>query len=200
MTTIKEQWLQKLHSVLNEYTLIPEKEWLNFVSLVSVLKLKKNYHLIQEGDIPDKLAFIVSGIFRVYYTTEAGDEKIIVFREENRFLAAYSSFLENTESQFSIQALENSVLLYISLHDYNKLLNGHNCWQTIISKYAQKLFIEKEKRESEFLSDDAEARYKKFIKKNLSFEDRINQYHIASYLGITHITLSRIRNKLNKEK
>ena len=200
MAVIKESWLQQVKDILNEYEKMPDVEWQKLKSMISVLKLKKGEHLIQETDIPDKLGFIISGIFRVYYTTESGDEKIIVFREENRLLAAYSSFLENMKSQFSIQALEDSILLYVSFSDYNNLLNGHSYWQTVAGKYAQKLFIEKEKREGEFLSDDAETRYKKFINVYPTFEERINQYHIASYLGITHITLSRIKNKLNKEK
>jgi CRP-like cAMP-binding protein len=81
----------------------------------------------------------------------------------------------------------------ISLSDYKKLLAGHICWQTITSKLTQEIFIEKEKREREFLSDDAETRYLNFIQKYSGIEKRINQYQIASYLGISHVTLSRIR-------
>ena len=192
---IQEIWLKKMYTTLCEYAQIPECEWNNILERLRSIDLKKNDYFVHVGDSPNKLAFIVSGIFRVFYTTESGDEKILVFREENRLLSAYSSFLENTKSWYSIQALEDSVLLYISFEDYNMLLSQHSCWQTISAKYAQLLFIEKEKRENEFLSDNAETRYNNFIRIHPNFEKRLNQYHIASYLGITPVALSRIRNK-----
>lgn len=192
---IEKTWLKQMYTTLSEYAQIPEHEWNKTLGKLYSLKIKKNDYFINTGDVPDKLAFILSGIFRVFYTTESGVERILVFRGENRLLSAYSSFLENTNSRFSIQALEDSHLLYISLKDYIELLSGHQCWQIISTKYAQLLFIEKEKRENEFLSDDAEARYNNFILNYPAFEKRINQYHIASYLGITPVALSRIRRK-----
>jgi CRP-like cAMP-binding protein len=192
---IEKLWETNFYNALNEYAEIPESEWNKLLVKLSCLKLKKSECFINSGDKPDKLAFIVQGIFRVFQTTESGDEKTLVFRAENKFLSAYSSFLENTQSRYSIQALEDSCLLYITLEDYSALLLEHPCWQTLSAKYAQLLFIEKEKRESEFLSDDSETRYKSFISKYPTFEKRINQYHIASYLGISPVALSRIRNK-----
>ena len=193
--SIEKLWETRLYATLSEYTHIPELEWEKLLMQLRCVKLKKGEFFINVGDMPDKLAFIVSGIFRVFYTTESGDEKILVFREENRLLSAYSSFLGNTASKFSIQALEHSCLLYISLEDYNKLLSGHPCWQTISEKYTQLFLIEKEKKESEFLADSAQTRYENFMSKYPTFEERINQYHIASYLGVSPVTLSRIRRK-----
>ena len=194
-STLKRVWLNQMHSVLSEYARIPEGEWMKAQELLHVLKIRKGDYFIRVGDEPDKLAFIVAGLFRVFFTTKTGDEKILVFRAENRLLSAYSSFLESTTSKFSIQAVEESVLLYLSLEDYAKLLAEHSCWQTISAKYAELLFIEKEQRENEFLSEDAETRYYNFILHYPDFENRLNQYHIASYIGITPVALSRIRNK-----
>ncbi len=193
---LKEKtWLRQMHTALSKYARIPDDEWSRAQEKLRILKIKKNGYFIHAGDVPDKLAFIVTGIFRVFYTTESGTERILVFRGENRLLSAYSSFLENTNSRFSIQALEDSILLYVSLNDYTVLLTQHLCWQMICTKYAQQLFIEKEKRENELLSDDALARYHNFTLNYPDYEKRINQYHIASYLGITPVALSRIRNK-----
>ena len=68
--------------------------------------------------------------------------------------------------------------------------------QSMSGKYAELLYLEKEKREIEFLKEDAESRYNNFINKHPTFENRISQYNIASYLGITPVTLSRIRRKI----
>ena len=115
-------------------------------------------------------------------------------------LSAFSAILENTPSWYYIQALADADLLYISQDQYVNGLLGHACWQMINAKYAQMLFIEKEKRESEFLSDDAETRYRKFRERFPGMEERIRQYHIASYLGITPVALSRIRKKMRENK
>ncbi len=194
--SIDEAWLRQLYGTLSKFSEIPEYELNKLLTKLHSLKLKKNEYLINAGDVPDKMAFIISGIFRVFYNTESGVERTLAIREENCLLSSYSSFLENTKSRFYFQTLEDSNLLYISLLDYNELLSSHFCWQTISGKYAELLYLEKEKREIEFLTEDAETRYNNFINKYPTFENRISQYHIASYLGITPVTLSRIRRKV----
>lgn len=191
---VEKEWLDLWHGILKERQ-IPVEEWSRFKQLIKVMKLKKGEFLIREGDIPDKLAFITSGIFRAYYTTDGGDEKTIVFRGPGRPLSAYSSHLEKQEAKFTIEALEDSALIYLSIQDFERLLSGHLFWKEETAKYFMSLFIEKEKRERELMSDDGETRYKKFLKEYPGLIDRINHYHIASYLGITNVSLSRIRNK-----
>lgn len=198
MKQIKPEWLALVRRVLGSFAEIPDDEWDKAIPTLSHVHLKRNAYFIRAGAVPDKMACIVSGIFRVFYVTESGEERILAIRDEGRMLSAFSAILENTTSWYDIQALEDSDLLYISLDQYVKGLRGHPCWQMINAKYTQMLFVEKERRESEFLSDDAETRYKKFRERFPGVEDRIRQYHIASYLGITPVALSRIRRKLRK--
>jgi CRP-like cAMP-binding protein len=200
MNNINKSWIALFHKTLSSFVDIPQNELDKGLERLKHLHLNKYDYFIKTGDIPDKMAFIAKGIFRVFYITEKGDEKILVFREEGRMLSAFSAFLENKESWFNIQALEESDLLYISFLDYKKHLNEDPCWQIINSKYVEMIFIEKEKRESEFLSDNPETRYIKFIQKYPGIEKRIRQYHIASYLGITPVALSRIRKRIQKQK
>jgi CRP-like cAMP-binding protein len=200
MKQIKPEWLNGMRAVLNSFSEIPEAEWQKATLTLRHLHLKKNEYFIQAGSVPDKMACIVSGIFRVFYITDAGEEKILALRDEGRMLSAFSAILENTPSWYYIQALEDADLLYISRDQYVNGLLGHACWQMINAKYAQMLFVEKEKRESEFLSDDAETRYRKFRERFPGMEERIRQYHIASYLGITPVALSRIRKKMRENE
>ncbi len=188
-----------MRAALASFAEIPDEEWEKASLNLRHLHLKKNEYFIRAGALPDKMACIVSGIFRVYYLTERGEERILAIRGEGRMLSAFSAFLEHTPSWYDIQALEDSDLLYITLDQYIAGLQGHPCWQVINAKYAQMLFVEKERRESEFLSDDAETRYKKFRERYPGVEDRIRQYHVASYLGITPVALSRIRKKLRED-
>ncbi|MGA9109782.1 MAG: Crp/Fnr family transcriptional regulator [Smithella sp.] len=199
MKTIEQKGLDIFYTTLSTIAYIPKDEWEKILPKIKHLHLNKDEYFVRAGSIPDKMAFIISGIFRLFYITETGDEKILVFREEGRMIAAFSSFLENKLSWFNIQALEDADLLYfdlVGLADYKNFLNSNQCWQTLSARYTEMLFVEKEKREGEFLSDDAETRYKKFMIKYPNIEKRIHQYHIASYLGISPITLSRLRKKL----
>ncbi|HOO28576.1 MAG TPA: Crp/Fnr family transcriptional regulator [Lachnospiraceae bacterium] len=193
---IKRKWMDQMFFALCEYTSVSDHERSRFYDKTNLLKIKKNDHFIKAGDVPDKIAFIVQGIFRVYYTTLSGDENTLVFRDENKFLSAYSAFLESTESAYSFQALEDSVLLYISMKDYVELMTEGGCCQAVTTKYSQLLFVEKEKREKEFLGCDALERYTNFINQEPVLSGRVPQLYIASYLGIKPETLSRIRKKL----
>ena len=190
-----QKWETQMLSVLSGFADIPLEEWNKAIKKLHILKIKKDHYFIRAGELPDKLGFIIKGLFRVFYTTLDGEERILVFRGENRLLSAYSSFLENRNSRYSIQAIENSELLYLSLSEFSEILDEHICWKIVSAKYAEMLFVEKEKRENEFLSDDAETRYGHFIKNNPGLVNRLKQYQIASYLGITPVALSRIRHK-----
>lgn len=192
---IEDKLLKQMFAMICNYAPIPDMQWNKLQTKLRCIKIKKNDYFIKADDIPDKLAFIIHGIFRVFCLTESGNDNTLVFRDENKFLSAYSSFLENVKSKYSFQALEDSTLLYISLKDYIELSAEHICWQIITTKYSQMLFVEKEKRETEFLCDDAKTRYNNFIINFPGLAKRIPQCYIASYLGITPETLSRIRKK-----
>lgn len=193
----KELLLKSMYKVISE-KYIPKDEWEKVKSRISVLRLKKGDYLIRENEVPDKIAFISSGIMRYFCTNSSGEEKTIVLRSEGRFISAYTSHLENKESKLSIQALEDSVILYISISYYEELLRTNSYWRLFAWKQAMDVIIEKERREMEILSYDAETKYLKFREEFPGMEDRINHYHIASYLGISNVTLSRVRKKLIK--
>lgn len=183
---------EKLYKELKRYGEIPETEWHKVEKEIQVVKVKKNDFFIRANDQADKMAFISQGIFRVFFLREDGSEVTIVFRDENKFLSAYSSLLERKESKYFFEALEDSVLLYIPLHIYEELAKGHECWKGIITQYSQQLFIEKENREVDLLLNDAKKRYDNFVSRNPEIEKRVSKKHIASYLGIAPETLSRV--------
>ena len=196
----KNQYLARVRNELMKYGPIPDSEWEKVArASYESLQFKKGQYFVRIGDIPDKMGFIWSGLFRVFYLTEQGDERILVFRGENRFLSAFSAFLEKQPSWYGIQALEPSLLLCFNLDHYQRLMSEHPCWSQISRKYVENLFVEKEKREREFLSENAETRYLNFLESYPDIEQRVPQYQIASYLGITPVALSRIRKALLKK-
>jgi len=195
------QYQTLIRRALMKYGPVPESEWERSRSIqVESIKFKIGQHFVKIGDVPNRMAFIISGIFRVYYNTEQGDERILVFRGENRFLSAYRSVQEDEPSWYGIQALEPSFLICIHLKEYKRLMAESSCWRDVTRKYVEDLFIEKEQRERELFSLDVTTRYLNFKKRYPDVEGRVSQYHIASYLGITPQALSRIRKRLHEKK
>ncbi|MDD9301770.1 MAG: Crp/Fnr family transcriptional regulator [Desulfobacter sp.] len=164
------------------------------------LQMDENEYFIIQGARPDRFAFIISGIFRVFCISEGGDEKTLSFRTRGQFLAAYTPFIENKETWYSIQALEQGQLIYLLFEDYIRLFAGHACWEKVAKEYMIRLFIEKENRERSFLTEDARTRYLGFKKQYPEIEKRIPNFYIASYLGISPVTLSRIRGEIKKHQ
>ena len=99
-------------------------------------------------------------------------------------------------SRLFIQALEDAKLLIADYSAYRLISESHASLQQLNCKIAELLFIKKEKRESTLLLDDAKTRYLSFLEEYPGLEVRLKQHHIASYLGMTPVTLSRIRTQL----
>lgn len=161
-------------------------------------QLDKNAYFIRQGDQPRSVAFITSGLFRVYCIDESGSDKTLAFRDRGRFLAAYSPFLQNKDVWYSIQALTDAEIIYFEFDDLVSLMQQHHCWETLEKNYITELFIEKEDRERSFLLEDATTRYTNFCKNYPDIERNVSQLYIASYLGISPVSLSRIRTNLKK--
>jgi CRP-like cAMP-binding protein len=99
-------------------------------------------------------------------------------------------------SYFSVQSLADSELITFRYKDFQALYDRHVCWERLGRIIAEQLFINKETRERELLLLSAEARYRMFLERYGHLSGQIPQYHVASYLGITPVALSRIRRSL----
>lgn len=190
--------VDQFRQVIQSFTAVPESEWAKTQQLFKPVSLNKGDFFVRAGEIPKTLGFVVTGLLRLFYIDINGTEFNKSFSAENGFIAAYTGLLLQEPSRLFIEALEDSQLLVADYAAYLTLAEGHNCWQIINRKIAENLFIKKEKRESELLLDNATTRYLTFLDEFPSLENRLRQYHIASYLGITPVALSRIRTQLKK--
>ena len=175
---------------------IPREEWRRLFQRKKDIRLTKDEYFLMAGDVPEYIGFVRSGLLRLFYINSDGVEVNKHFCVAKTGAISYSAFLLREESKFYIQALEDTRLLAIDYQTYLDLLDGHVCWQIVARKLAQLLFILKEKREFEFLLHDARQRYLQFLHDYPGLENRLSQYHIASYVGITPESLSRIRASL----
>jgi len=196
---MNQSTVEYLFCVLENFSAIPQEEKKKISDRIKVFNLKKDEYFVKQGSRPERLALISSGIFRVFCLSESGDEKTLAFRTKGQFLAAFTPFLEERVSWYSIQALTEAELVSIPIMDYISLSSGHSCWDKVIKSILLQLFIEKEDRERSFLIEDASTRYGKFRKTFPELENLIPQFHIASYLGISPVSLSRIRKKIKND-
>jgi len=152
----------------------------------------------REGEIPNKIGIIKKGLFRYYYLTNEGKEFTKVFMKEGDIISSYISMISGKKSYYTIEAIEKSEIIEISLCQWNKLRSIDSKWDKLLIAFLEKGYGIKEKREREFLLMDSENRYKAFLEDYPNLENRVRQHMIASYLGITPIALSRIRRKMKR--
>jgi CRP-like cAMP-binding protein len=151
--------------------------------------------LHRAGEIAESVFFICSGLVRFFYITEDGKEHNKSFSRENQFAGALQYSAQPQPVRFYIQALEPTHTLAISLQGLNTLFLQSLPWANLGRLYMETLAVRKADREAEFLLDSAEERYKAFLKHAPELAGRLPLYHIASFLGITDVALSRIRRR-----
>ncbi|RDY62005.1 Crp/Fnr family transcriptional regulator [Flagellimonas nanhaiensis] len=177
-------------------TILPQERLTEFLSIGQILKLEKGEYYIRAGEVPTKLGFTISGLFRYVYVNQEGREFTKGIILENQFLSSYSGMISQNPSYFFIEALEGSEVYSFSYKKWNDLLKTHPFWTQFLLEVIEKAFSKKEKRERDLLLLHAETRYLDFLKEYPNLDKRVNQTIIASYLGIQPESLSRIRKKL----
>ncbi|MEN8193586.1 MAG: Crp/Fnr family transcriptional regulator [Bacteroidota bacterium] len=165
------------------------------ISIGQAKTVNSTEYFVRAGEIPRKLAFVISGLFRYVYISNKGSEFTKGIITENNFISSYSAMITKSPSHFFIEALENSEIFEISYEKWLILLETDTFWIRFLLGYIEKAFSIKEKRERDLLLLDAETRYDDFMKEFPGIQKRIKQNIIASYLGIQPESLSRIKKK-----
>ncbi|NSL86410.1 Crp/Fnr family transcriptional regulator [Chitinophaga solisilvae] len=163
-------------------------------SLFTQRKFKKYQFLLQEGNICQYDYFVITGCLRQYEVNDDGREYVVQFAFENWWIADWQSMLHNKPSIFNIDALESSEVLMIEKNDLDRLFREIPAMDTYFRKMMTSAFLSLQRRLL-FQQKTAEERYADFFNTYGHFEQRISQQHIASYLGITRETLSRIKSQ-----
>lgn len=161
--------------------------------------LRKRQYLLQEGDVCKYMSFIVKGSGRMYSVNEKGQEHIIRFAIENWWLGDYESYNFGIPSLYNIEVLEDSEVLMIEHEGIKELSAKVPAVDLMIREIDKKGTVATQKRIHSSISLSAEERYDNLVKSYPEFLNRFPQSMIASYLGISPETLSRIRKNLLKK-
>lgn len=187
--------MNELKVFLEKLAPFTESEMEVFTSLFSEVQLKKKDYFAREGEFSSKLAFISNGVMRAFFRNKAGHEYNKTFFTPSNFVAAYSSITTKKKNLINIQCLTDCTLFVADFRQITSLYKQYPKFESLARNMAEYKFAIKEKREIELVTLEATERYEIFKKEHPNLESLINQYHIASYLGITPTQLSRIRAK-----
>lgn len=184
---------QTIISQYNVLSPIPAQEWERVGKLFQPKSFKKNDYFLRIDELPHSIAVVINGIFRLYYLDDDGKEWVKSFESDGGLLAAYAEVIQKKPSRTFIQAITDSEILVAPEKDFMAATQGVLCWEAFLRKIAERYYIRKENREYEFLKFQAKERWDRFNVEFSSIQSQIPDYHIASYLGITPQSLSRLR-------
>ena len=163
-------------------------------------KLRKRQYLLQEGDVCKYQAFVVKGILRSYTIDEKGAEHILQFAPEGWWITDLYSYLTGEPTSFAIEALEDAELLLITRTEWEELMRKVPKLEHYFRVLIQNHLIATQRRLLQTLSQTAEEKYIRFAETYPACMQRVPQHMIASYLGITRETLSRLRKQMAVRK
>ncbi len=159
------------------------------------LELRKDEYFSEAGKIPRQVGFVLDGVVRGCYYNNKGEEITRCFIPENNLVVDYINFETNTASAEYLQAGSDCKLIIFSKQDWDELSHTIVGWDSIKSNMVQKCLYQKS-RKSPVVSQDATTRYLEFLENYPTLTNRVALSHIASYLGITQQSLSRIRKNI----
>jgi len=160
------------------------------------VELQKDEYYLEAGNVSRRFGFIVEGIARVSYFNNKSEEITKYFVDENNILVDLESFDNQIPSIAYVQAITDCKIVVFSKEDWQELLNTIVGWDAIVHKIISKALLQKVERISSIVAQDATTSYLTFLEKYPNLANRIPLSYLASYLGITQSSLSRIRKNI----
>lgn len=158
--------------------------------------LKKGDFLVEQGQVCRYVAYVQSGMLRSFYPRENGEDVTSCFCVSNGLTTSYQSFLLQEPSTLSLEALEPSSLLVIEYQDLQRLYQQGGVWLTLGKLIAEREYLTMASYAVVLNTETAEEKYQRLLREQPDIVLRAPVQHIASYLGVTRRTLSRIRRGL----
>ena len=191
--------IESLLNYINRYIDLTSQEISDLSNHINIRTYLKGQYIVQQGDVCKYENFIISGCTKTYFIDPDGNEHIIMLAIENWWTADLGSFVTQEPADYNVQCLEKTKVAQFSYDSLEHLYRNIPALERFFRIIIQKAFVASQKRIVRNLSMSAKERYLLFRKQYPTIEQRVPQYLIASYLGITKQFLSKIRAELIQE-
>ena len=162
-------------------------------------KLRKRQYFLQEGDVCHFSAFVCKGLLRYYYVDKKGQEHIMQFSPENYWTSDRESMASGMPSRYNIDAIEDSEILLLKKEDFEMIRKTIPAFNDFVNETLRKNVMVLQERIHVNISLSAEEKYSNFISKYPAINNRVPLHMVASYLGVSAETLSRVRSQSFKK-
>ncbi len=193
------QSLLSLQKLFSNYVSFDEKEWQLFIELSKIKHINKGDFFVKEGEKNSDFGVIISGCMRYFYLKN-GEEFTGEFWQENEIIGSYEGLILNQPSTLFIEAIEDCSIVTLSYPKMKELSLEIKKLDKVIVAILEKFLVESQRRIASYITETAEERYLRLRREMPGIEDRVHQKYIASFVGVTPVTLSRIRSRLAKKR
>ncbi len=187
---------EKISKNISNYIDLDQDEFDEFSSFLKIREIKKGQYLFHRGDIATYNSFVNKGCLKTSFSDSNSHEHIVQFATEGDWITDYDSYLNKTPSRLALIAVEDSVMLQLDRTSLEKMIEQNPKFERLVRMVNEHQFNRLQRCLITLLSNNAEERYRDFIQKYPGLANRIPQYQIATFIGITPEYLSRIRWRL----
>ncbi len=180
---------------INRYVSLSSEEEENLVSIIKTSRIKKKQFIIQPGFVCHSRTYIVEGAFRVYYLDKDGKEHTVSIGVEDWFVTDFQSYIDQSPAVNFAEALEDSLIFQMRYDDIEALCKKFHNLSEYFRLTTEKAFAFSRRRVISSISNTAEERYDEYVAKYPHIVQRVPQYILASYLGMSAEFLSKIRKQ-----
>lgn len=184
-----------LTEVFNEIS-FSQQELQTIGTVLQKVNLKKGEQLLSEGNPVYYTHFVYSGCLRTYFIDNAGKEHTLQFAIKDWWISDYTAFFTGDQALLNIECIQDAIIYKLSRKDMQQLYVDIPKFETFFRKKLERRFMALQKRILGNLAQPAKERYLSFINNYPNIQQNVKNYHIASYLGITTESLSRIRKEI----
>jgi CRP-like cAMP-binding protein len=184
---------------ISRHIQLSDEEKARYISCLRIKKVRKKQFIVQPDFVCHHRTYIVSGALRAYLVDDKGQENTVAFGIEDWWIADFNSYFFRQPATLFVEALEDSVLIQIEYNAEQELLESVPKFEKFYRIISQNGYAFLQKRILSSIGMSAEQRYEDFLKRYPAIAARVPQYALASYLGVSHELLSKIRNKRVKK-
>lgn len=188
-----------LKHTFNSIVPINEKEWRIIKDAFQVINIAAKQHLTSIGAREESVYFLIKGIIRLYCINTKYEEVTVFIFKENHFASCYESFLSKTPANQALETLEDCILLVINRNAFEDLHKKIPKMHLVTRVVAEQRFINAQRIFTSHITLSPEERYLAFERQHGDLLLRVPQHIIASFLGVTPVSLSRIRNRIHRK-